>query len=217
MDELSPNRKDRLVSIAKVTAATIPYFGGLISEILTETIPDLRFDRAITFIRCLDEEFKKVEARVEDIERRLQSEEGIDLLEEGILQASRSVTSERKLRLARLIARSLGVEELKYEQSKTLLNLYKELTDPEIVWLIYYSMKPSIDAGAHNQWKEQHPEVLEPISREMGASQEQQERVAMQDLWKDNLTRFGLIRHRGRGMVITTLGKMLVDRIQEYE
>lgn len=46
MDELSPNRRDRLVSVAKVAAAAVPFVGGVISELLTETIPELRFDRA---------------------------------------------------------------------------------------------------------------------------------------------------------------------------
>lgn len=108
MDELSPNRRDRLVSVAKVAAAAVPFVGGVISELLTETIPELRFDRAVTFIRELDQELRRLGARVEDVERNLRSEQGIDLLEEGVLQASRSVSSERKLGLARLVARSLG-------------------------------------------------------------------------------------------------------------
>lgn len=217
MDELSPNRRDRLVSVAKVAAAAVPFVGAVISELLTETIPELRFDRAVTFIRELDQELRRLGARVEDVERNLRSEQGIDLLEEGVLQASRSVSSERKLGLARLVARSLGVEELKYEQARTLLGLYRDLTDPEIIWLLYYSMNPVLAPGPHRQWIEQHPEVLMPISKEMGAPQEQYERAAMQELWKENLERFGLIRLRGKTMTITTLGRMLVGFIKDGE
>lgn len=217
MDELSPNRKDRLVSVAKATAAAVPFVGGVISELLTETIPELRFDRAITFMRELDEELRRLGTKLENVERNLRSEQGIDLLEEGVLQASRSVSSERKLRLARLVARSLGGEELEYEQDRTLLSLYRDLTDPEIIWLLFYSMNPVLGPGPHREWIEQHPEVLKPISKEMGAPQEQHERAAMQDLWKENLEHFGLIRHRGKSMTITTLGRMLVRRIQDGE
>lgn len=217
MDELSPNRRDRLVSLAKAAAAAVPFAGGVISELLTETIPELRFDRAVTFMRELDEELRRLGTRLEDLERSLRSEHGIDLLEEGILQASRSVSSERKLRIARLVARSLGGEALEYEQARTLLNLYRNLTDPEIIWLIFYSMNPVFGPGPHREWVEQHSEVLKPISKEMGIPQEQRERAAMQDLWKENLERFGLIRPKGKSMTITTLGRMLVRRIQDGE
>lgn len=74
MDELAPNRRDRLVGVAKATAAAIPFVGGVISELLTETIPELRFDRAIAFIRELDEELRRIDAKLEDVERNLRSE-----------------------------------------------------------------------------------------------------------------------------------------------
>lgn len=215
MDELAPNRRDRLVSIAKVTAAAVPFVGGVISELLTETIPELRFDRAVTFIRELDEELQRTGARLENVERKLRTEQGTDLLEEGVLQASRSVSPDRTLRLARLVARSLGGEELEYEQARSLLNLYRDLTDPEIIWLLFYSMNPVLGRGPHSDWVEQHPEVLQPISKEMSAPQEQHERAAIQELWKENLERYGLIQPRGKSMSITTLGRMLVRYIEE--
>jgi len=87
--------------------------------------------------------------------------------------------------------------------------------DPEIIWLIFYSMNPALGRGPHSDWIEQHPEVLKPISKEMGAPQQQHERAAIQDLWKENLKRYGLIQARGNSMSITTLGRMLVRYIQE--
>lgn len=215
MDELTSNRRDRLVSVAKATAAAVPFVGGVISELLTETIPELRFDRAVTFIRELDEELQRIGARLESVERRLRTEQGIDLLEEGVLQASRSVSPDRTRRLARLVARTLGGDELEYEQARSLLNLYRDLTDPEIIWLLFYSMNPILGRGPHSDWVEQHPEVLLPISKEMSAPQEQHERAAIQDLWKQNLERYGLIQHRGKSMSITMLGRMLVRYIEE--
>lgn len=215
MDELAPNRRDRLVSIAKVTAAAVPFVGGVISELLAETIPELRFDRAVTFIRELEGELQRIGARLENVERKLKTEQGIDLFEEGILQASRSVSPDRTLRLARLVARSLGGEELEYERARSLLNLYRNLTDPEIIWLLFYSMNPVLGQGPHSDWVEQHPEVLQPISKAINAPQEQHERAAIQELWKENLERYGLIQPRGKSKVITTLGRMLVRYIEE--
>ena len=215
MDELAPNRRDRLVSVAKAAAAALPFVGGVISELLTETIPELRFDRAVTFIRELDEELQRIGSRLDSVEQRLRTEQGIDLLEEGVLQASRSVSAERSLRLARLVARSLGGKELEYEQARSLLNLYRDLTDPEIIWLLFYSMNPVIGHGPHSDWVEQHPEVLKPISKALSAPQEQHERAAIQELWKENLVRYGLIQLKGKSMSITMLGRMLVRYIEE--
>ena len=106
---------------------------------------------------------------------------------------------------------------MEYAQARTLLNLCRDLTDPEIVWLLFYSMNPVLRAVPYSEWVEQHPEVLRPISKEIGAAQEQLERAAIQDLWKENLERFGLIRLRGEAMTITTLGRMLVRHIQDGE
>src|SRR5699024_3420397 len=128
---------------------------------------------------------------------------------------SRSVSRDRTLHLARLVARSLGGEELEYERARSLLNLYRNLTDPEIIWLLFYSMNPVLGQGPHNDWVEQHPEVLQPISKAMNASQEQYERAAIQELWKENLERYGLIQPRGKSKVITTLGRMLGRYIEE--
>ena len=215
MDKLAPNHRDRLLSVAKATAAAVPFFGGVISELLTETIPELRFDRAIAFIRELDEELRRIDAKLENVERNLTNEQGINLIEEGVLQASRSVSTERKLRLARLVARSLGGEELEYEQARSLLSIYKDLTDPEIIWLLFYSMPPVLARGPQSEWMEQHPEILKPIRKELGTPQKQHERAAIQDLWKENLKRYGLIQPKGTSMSITTLGRMLVRHIQE--
>lgn len=215
MEELETNRRDRLVSIAKVAASAVPLVGGIVSELMTEIIPELRFDRVVAYIRELDEELRRIDVNLQNLERNLRTEQGVDVFEEGLFQASMSVSPDRKRRLARLVARSLGGEEVEYEQARSLLNLYRNLTDPEIIWLLFYSMNPTIGRGPHSDWVEQHPEVLKFISKELGAPQEQHERAAIQDLWKDNLKRYGLIHTEGMSMSISMLGRVLVRHIQE--
>lgn len=53
-------------------------------------------------------------------EKGLGTEKGLDIFEEGIVQASRS-SDERKERFARLVAKSLSTEDVKYEESKKTL------------------------------------------------------------------------------------------------
>lgn len=217
MSDLDANTRDHLVSAAKSAAGALPFVGSLVSEVLTTTIPDLRFERVVAFLKALDAEVKGLDDRLDKFQRNLETEKGIDIFEEGILQSSRAILPERKERLARLVARSLSSDEVAYEESKKLLNLYRELTDPEIVWLIYYSMNPVFGEGPHSEWVELHPEILKPISQEMGAPREQHERAALQESYKATLARLGLAEQKNRALRLTILGKMLVRYIHTQD
>lgn len=215
MNQLEPNARDRLVSVAKGAAGALPIVGSIVAEILDSVVPNLRFERVVSFLKTLDERVGCINERLANFERNLKTVEGLDLFEEGIIQASRAVSEERKQRLARLVARSLSAEELKYAESRKLINLYNELTDPEVVWLIYYSLHPVLGKGPHSDWVEKHPDILKPIRREMGASQEQHERGALQDSYKSTLLRLGLTIERNNTTSMTILGRLLVRYITD--
>ncbi len=217
MSELDSNSRDRLVSIAKGAAGALPFVGSAVSEIMESVIPNLRFERVVTFLKTLDEKVGEIDEKLKNFENNLQKEQGIDLLEEGIIQAARAVSEERKQRLARLVSRALSEKELKYQEGRKLLNLYSELTDQEIVWLIYYSLNPVFGPGPHSDWVEKHPEILKPVSREMGAPREQHERGALQDSYKSTLMRLGLTTERNKTTSVTTLGRMLVGYITDED
>ncbi|MCU7934551.1 MAG: hypothetical protein KZQ99_06685 [Candidatus Thiodiazotropha sp. (ex Dulcina madagascariensis)] len=215
-NELSTNTRDRLVSVAKAAAGGLPLVGNLISEALDTIVPELRFDRAVKFLTELDARVQEIEGKIE-FEKNLSTEVGLDLLEEGIIQASRSVSEERKERLARLVAQSLSQEDLRYEESRKLLNIYRELTDPEVVWLIYYSLNPVLGGGMHNNWFMKHEEILSPVRQVMGLPQEEYNRGALQESYKNTLLQLGLTEQKGSSTSITTLGRMLVSYIHGEE
>ncbi|MCR4338952.1 MAG: hypothetical protein NUW01_03590, partial [Gemmatimonadaceae bacterium] len=149
------------------------------AEAIGALIPNQRLDRVVEFLRDLESEVRQLDGRLNNFENNIAGAEGLDILEEGLMQAARSVSNERKERLARLVGRSLTNEELAYEESRKLLNLFRDLTDPEILWLIYYSFNPVMGPGPHQDLIAKHPDVLRPISREMGAPQEQIDRAAL--------------------------------------
>lgn len=217
MKQLETNSRDRLVSVAKAAAGALPFIGTLVGETLDTVVPNLRFERVISFLKTLENEVVQLDERISLFEKHLKSEEGLDIFEEGIIQASRSASEERKERLAKLVAKSLSADDMKYEEGRKLLNLYRELTDPEIVRLIYYSLNPVFGKGPHSEWAEKHPEILSPTSRVMSAPQEQHERGALQESYKATLLRLGLTEERGRTTSLTTLGRMLVSYISDKE
>ncbi|TXD96604.1 hypothetical protein ES754_10755 [Psychrobacter frigidicola] len=220
MNQLEPNSKDRLVSVAKAVAGTLPYIGTLVSELLDNVVPNLRFERIVVFLQALDLRVSQIDEKLEYFKINLASEEGIDLLEEGMLQASRSISRERKERLASILEKSLTKENLKYEESRKILNIFRELTDPEVIWLICYSLEPSFGKGPHSDWVEQHPDVLNPISRTITGLNEQSEnenseKAALQDSYKETLIRLGLIQSNERTTNMTTLGQMVIKYIKD--
>lgn len=220
MSQLDPNSRDRLVSVAKAVAGTIPYIGALISEILDNVVPNLRFERIVVFLQELDSKVSQVDEKLECFKVNLASEKGVDLLEEGMLQASRSISRERKERLASILEKSLSREDLKYEESRKILNIFRELTDPEIIWLIYYSLEPRLGKGPHSDWVEQYPSVLYPISKTITGldeelENEQLEQAALQDSYKETLIRLGLTQSNGRTTSMTTLGQMIINYIED--
>src|SRR5262245_52911549 len=214
MSGLDTNLTDRMVSVAKAVAGAVPVIGSFAAEAIGSLIPAQRVDRVVEYLKQLEVE---VTSRLDEFEKNVRTPEGLDVLEEGLMQAARSVASERKARLARLVGRSLTADEMDYAESRKLLNLFRELTDPELVWLIFFSMNPTLGTGPHSEFMAKHPEVLTPISREIGAPQDQRDRAALQDSYKNTLARLGLIEHDGRSYRITALGRLMVGYVNEHE
>ncbi|WP_201529452.1 hypothetical protein [Psychrobacter frigidicola] len=172
------------------------------------------------FLQALDLKVSQIDEKFEYFKVNLASEECIDLLEEGMLQASRSISRERKERLASILGKSLGEETLKYEESKKILNIFRELTDPEVIWLIYYSLEPGLGQGPRYDLVQQYPEILHPISKTFTGlneqlENEQLEKAALQDSHKDTLLRLGLIQRNGDTTSMTTLGEMIIKYIKD--
>lgn len=220
MNQLESNHRDRLVSVAKSVAGTIPYIGTMVSELLDHVVPNLRFERIVVFLRALDSKVSQIDEKLEHFKANLATEEGVDLLEEGMLQASRSISRERKERLASILEKSLSKEDIKYEESRKILNIFRELTDPEVIWLIYYSLEPRLGKGPHSNWVEQHPDILNPISKTTTGlneklENERLEKASLQGSYKETLLRLGLIQNNGRTTSMTTLGKMIINYIKD--
>lgn len=215
MTDLDTNSRDRLVSVAKGIAGACPFIGSVASEAIGALIPAQRLDRVVEFLRRLESDVLRLDAELENFDRNIRIPEGLDVLEEGLTQASRAVSADRRERLARLVSRSLTATDLKYEESRKVLNLIRDLADPELLWLLFYSMNPVLGPGPHSDFVEKHPLVLKPISREMSAPQEQHDRAALQDSYKNALVRFGLISQQGKSNQITTLGRLVVRYIEE--
>lgn len=215
MDNLGNQPVDKLTSLAKGIAGALPFIGPLISEVVGTLIPNQRLDRVVKTLQDLEQVVSGFKDGISNLNRHLHTDEGRDILEEALAQAARSPSKGRRERLALFLAHSLAGEELKYAESKKLLNLFRELTDPEILWLLYYEVPPTMGSPHHRALTQANPEVLAPVSRSMGSSQEEIDRGALQDSYKDTLARFGLVKNDGRSTQLTSLGRLLLSYITE--
>jgi hypothetical protein len=207
--------RDRLTPLAKGVVGACPVIGPMLAEAVGMAIPNQRVERIVAFVRALEARVGNAEAMLTRMHERLQTYQGIDLLEEGLTQAARAVSEERQARLAQLVGASLTAEELRHEESKKLLGLLRELTDPEVVWLIHYSVPVTSGSAFHESLMKLHPEILEPVTSSLNASEAEQDRGALQESYKNTLRQLGLLETNNNfGEQISHLGMMLMRYIR---
>jgi hypothetical protein len=214
---LETSKKDVVVAISKGAISCLPVVGGLVAEVVDQIIPKQRIDRVVDYLGHLEEILLSFKNDLDRVKQHLNDNEGLDLFEEGLSQASRSISGERRKRIANLMAKSLSQKELKYAESKKLLNLLRELTDPELIILVYHSKPSSFSSKYHHKLVEKHPDILRPVSRSMGVPQEEIDRGALQDSYKNTLTRMGLLQQSNQSLSITSLGKLLLRYVETDE
>ncbi len=83
------------------------------------------------------------------------------------------------------------------------------------MWLLYHSKPQTIGSLYHKDLTEKYPDVLGPVSRETSAPQEEVDRAALQDSYKNTLSRLGLMEERDsmNSFEISALGSLLVRYI----
>lgn len=103
---LQMGNTDYLASSLKAILGMIPVIGSLLVELIGTIIPNQRDDRMAKFAVELSQRLSKLS---EDfIRSQLTNENYTDLLQEGLAQAIRSVTQERREYIASLIANGIS-------------------------------------------------------------------------------------------------------------
>jgi hypothetical protein len=211
--DLEANSSDRIAALIRGVAGLVPGFGNMISEVLTALIPEQRIDRLSDYIRALNEKIKMLDADLSVIRGRLSESDRLGIFEDGLIQAARSATSERRERIASVIAYGLSEADFNYERIKKVLNILDDLTDAEIIVLKSFDLR----GEEYREFSRAHSWVLRPASREVGSSRsaEEGERAALQDAWRLALERLGLIATapRGNQFQLTALGRLVLRHL----
>jgi hypothetical protein len=141
---LSTSKRDIVAAVARGTLGAIPVVGAAVAEVVDHFIPGQKLDRVVAFI---EEVAIRVEALAADhtsLRERLHTPEGADLLEEGIVQASRAISADRRRRIASIVVNGIVENDLRYDRTRKLLAIINSLTDSEILLLTYYEQTPTL-------------------------------------------------------------------------
>lgn len=227
--ETGKNKVDHLVSIGKGVLGPIPFIGPMLAEILTSVIPNQRIDRIEQFAIALADKVKDIEQV--RLELEFAKPEFVDLLEDGMHQASRALSKERLEYIASLLKSSISDKQLEHIESKKLLSILNLLNDAEVILLRWYAYQEYGDIDP--DFQERYANVLKIRSTDKSSSQREREKEAIHNSFRSHLEELSLLRPRyrtpGRGEVpefdrntgriraqgyqITTLGRMLLRHI----
>jgi hypothetical protein len=207
-EPLDMQKVDYVVSAAKAALGAVPFAGSLLAELAGTVIPNQRIDRIVSFAKTLESRIATIEQNF--IREELKDETFTDLLEEGLRQAARSLTDERREYIAALISNSLTSRDIQYYESKHLLRLLEELNDVEIIWLRFYLVSTM---SGDNEFREKHKEILKPVSRVTNVPQSVRDKGTLQDSYKDHLARLSLLLKDGKNYALAPLGRLLLREI----
>ena len=230
-DDIDVKKSDLIASALKGVCGTLPLVGSSVAEIIGYVIPNQRIDRIASLLKALEAKIDPKEKA--KVEARMLKEKSVDLMEDGFLQAARALSEERIEYIASLLKNSLTDEDLERSAYKRLLFLLGEINDVEVIILKSYS----IYGAEHQEFWENHKEVLAVPAAYFGASQEEIDKHAIYETYKANLAHLGLLRIRFKkpkrgelpeldektGMVkasghdITSLGRLLLRSIDQDE
>jgi hypothetical protein len=179
--DVDTRRADLGAAFFKTLVSAAPLVGPYLTETLGVAIPDLKFDRVVTFARVLGDRVKYLEEDVVRVKSR--TEEFADLLEDGVVQASRAMTDERRGYIASLLKNSITNETLEHVEEKKLLALLGELNDAEVLMLKFFSLS----SAGRREFAETHQELFGPIDRSLDAPQENIDKGEFRDSYRNKL------------------------------
>lgn len=179
---------DYVASAAKAVLGAVPFVGSLLAEVAGTIIPNQRVDRIAKFAAELERKMTDIER--ESVRAHLTDENFTDLLEEGIRQAARSVTDERRTYIASIVAQGIAKEKMELIESKHLLRILGEINDIEVLWLRFH-LVPTI--GGDQEFRQRHSEIFDVPPALFGGPQDIRDKNAMKDSYLQHLAQLGLL------------------------
>jgi hypothetical protein len=207
---LGPSGRDRTLALARAVAGMVPIAGSLIAELITEVVPGQRLERAEDWLRHLTERLTGVEEAV--LRERLRKPENVALFEEGVYQAARAFSEERRRQIAELVAGGIADDRRNQLESHRVLRLLGELDDAEVIILAGYLQK-----NRESDYWERHGNVVQGLAVNKQSSRDGLDVATVREAGRQHLVRLGLLDQGTLGgaasIQLNGLGRLLLRRI----
>lgn len=185
---LNTNSSDIAVVALKSAVSFVPSIGSILGEIVGVVIPNQKVDRIKLFAEVLDIKLKDIEKVI--LETKIKTEEFTDLFEDALVQASRSLTDERREYIANFLKVSLTEDELNHLGEKKLLSLLGQINDSEIILLKFSSF---YEGHLKERFFEEHQKVLETPYVSLQSNRTEWSKHTIHKSFKRNLIDLGLL------------------------
>lgn len=121
-----------------ISAGMIPVTASFLADVIGRVIPNRKYRNADEYSEILSEKLDAFDqSKLQEI---IEEDECVDLFEESYIQASRSLTSDRKEQIANIVLNGLSKDNLVYSETKYLLKIFEELNPQEVIWLHFISI-----------------------------------------------------------------------------
>lgn len=190
-ESLNNQAVDYVTSAAKAVLGVVPFAGSLLAEVAGTIIPKQRLDRVVRFAMNLEQRICELDQQF--IRSQLANENFTDLLEEGIRQAARSLSDERREYLASVISNGIASDDVEFFESKYLLRILGEINDVEVIILRFYLV---VTMGGDEAFREKHSEIIMTRPAYIGAPRSILDKAALHESYKEHLVSLGLLDRR---------------------
>ncbi len=219
---LGETDRDLQVTWGKGFLSLVPGIGPIINTIIETTIPNQRTERIEAFLHHLSDRIDETE-----FTRSMETPEGLDLFEEGLWQAARGLSDERKQRIARLVAEGIKGEDASRQEARHFLRILNQIDDRQIVLLAEYlpENRPYVGEDKAVDFHRVNRDVLQPghvvediLDHEV--REKAQEATQLNESMRTHLAAFGLLRvssedwnNQNQEFEITPLGRRFLEHI----
>ena len=223
---LGPTYRDKAVSAINTITSQVPMIGPIVSEVITQLIPNQRLEGIEAYLQFLA---KRLEERSSDLQNQeIWNALRIDIFEEGAFQSARALSEERLQYIANLVAIGITGEQREEVESRRLLSILASITDDQLIILTSYLHK-----NRTQEYQQLHSSVLTPEPPTVGSSEETRDQWTIFQLARQQLVTLGVLQldfvrpRRGelpefdistgtikaRGHALTSLGRLLLRQI----
>ena len=163
--------------------------GVALNELVTKVIPSVPQERVENYLLYLRRRLDNLSE--EQLRQRFQHSPAVGLVEEGIFQAVRALSDERREQIANAVADGLSGSEIELIEARRVLSVFKELDEAHIIILCSLLSK-----NRSMEFRERHRSILESPQAHLNSGRDEIDRSVAYRAGTHKLLSLGLLERK---------------------